>query len=405
MPTQPNDQYLSTQMQFYRIDSQAKNLGVWALLVLFAIGPFAASASLPASHCAFLPKDSISKKKENGRYVVLYKVEAGETLFALARKYRTNVFEIKKLNPTLGAGVNVGQTLKLPALLNAAETTAKTKQTPTSATNEKVHIVTAGQTLFAIARLYKVKVDELKEWNELTTGSLFEGQQLVVSKPPAEANGAVKEILALRAKAPDKKEAETESKDLPKRVKSEEEPTAKAGYTSHTVKPGESLFAIARTYNTTPKEIQDENKLAGQGVNVGQVLNIKVGKPLEEKPAVGLATEVNTKQGVNDDTIVQQTELNGNMGFDRIIEHGVAEVVDNDAGSRNYFCLHRSAPTGAILQIKNEMNGATIFARVIGKLPETGVNERITVKISQKAYEKLAAVEKRFPVEVSYPAH
>jgi len=391
-------------MQLYKGHAPRPFLSILILLGLFAVSPMAHSALLRAPSSKMVKRDSIGKKKENGRYIVLYKVEPGETLFALARKYRTNVFEIKKLNPGLGAGVNVGQTVKLPAMLNEGEVGSKIKQSSGKLTSEKVHVVTAGQTLFAIARLYKVKADELKEWNQLTSGSLFEGQQLVVSKPALEAAGAIKEILAIRAKGADKKEAVVASKEIPSKAKPEESAIVKAGHTSHTVKPGETLFAIARTYNTTPKEIQDENKLAGQGVNVGQLLNIKVGKPLEEKPAVGLATEVNIKQGVSDDTIVQQTQLNGNMGFDRIIEHGVAEVVDNDAGSRNYFCLHRNAPTGAILQIKNEMNGATIFARVIGKLPETGGNERITVKISQKAYEKLAAVEKRFPVEVSYPA-
>jgi rare lipoprotein A (peptidoglycan hydrolase) len=65
--------------------------------------------------------------------------------------------------------------------------------------------------------------------------------------------------------------------------------------------------------------------------------------------------------------------------------------------------MHKSAPIGSILQVKNEANGQTVFVKVIGRLPETGTNEKLIIRISRVAYEKLMATGKRFPVEVSYP--
>ena len=48
------------------------------------------------------------------------------------------------------------------------------------------------------------------------------------------------------------------------------------------------------------------------------------------------------------------------------------------------------------------MHGQVVYVRVIGKLPETGENERVVVRLSKKAYQKLGAVDPRFRVELSY---
>lgn len=54
------------------------------------------------------------------------------------------------------------------------------------------------------------------------------------------------------------------------------------------------------------------------------------------------------------------------------------------------------------MQVRNEMNNLSVFVKVVGKLPDTGANDKLVVKITQKAYERLAAVDKRFRVEVTY---
>jgi len=48
------------------------------------------------------------------------------------------------------------------------------------------------------------------------------------------------------------------------------------------------------------------------------------------------------------------------------------------------------------------MYDMTVFVRVIGKLPDTGENERFLIKISKTAYERLRAVDDRFMVEITY---
>jgi rare lipoprotein A (peptidoglycan hydrolase) len=85
-----------------------------------------------------------------------------------------------------------------------------------------------------------------------------------------------------------------------------------------------------------------------------------------------------------------------------VIENGMAEMIDPKADTNKYLALHKTAPVGTIMQVKNAMNGQVVYVRVIGKLPETGTNNNVVVRISKKAYQKLGAVDQKFRVEVSY---
>lgn len=369
------------------------------------------------------PKDSIGMERKGGKVLVLYKVEPGETLFAIARKYRTTVDKIKALNPALSTGgIQKGQTLRVPALAGDKAAQTASLPVPKNGELEKVHVVTAGQTLFAIARQYGAKVDDIKAWNNLTTNSLFEGQQLVVAKPGAKAPAAdakgehVEDAISMSRPAEKaapvektpaaKPEPKTEAPKAAETAKTETAaqavPAPKTGTTlKHTVKAGETLFAIARMYNAQPADIQKMNNLPSGAVQVGQVLEVKQGPEMVEKPATGLAEKVDETKNLHTDTAVSSTSTNNTLGYERVVERGIAEVSDKD-DSRQYLCLHRTAPTGKVLQVKNEMNGVSVYVRVIGKLPDTGQNDKVIVKISRRAFAQLKAADNRFPVEVSY---
>ncbi|HSZ73077.1 MAG TPA: hypothetical protein VK750_10420, partial [Cytophagaceae bacterium] len=70
--------------------------------------------------------------------------------------------------------------------------------------------------------------------------------------------------------------------------------------------------------------------------------------------------------------------------------------------SDKYLAMHKTAPVGTIIQVINEGNNQRIFVRVIGKLPANGLNDRVVLKISKKAFERLAGVDKKIPVTLSY---
>jgi hypothetical protein len=54
------------------------------------------------------------------------------------------------------------------------------------------------------------------------------------------------------------------------------------------------------------------------------------------------------------------------------------------------------------MQVRNIMNGQSVYVRVIGQLPDTGENSNILVRLSPRAVQRLATPDSRFRVETSY---
>ncbi len=73
-----------------------------------------------------------------------------------------------------------------------------------------------------------------------------------------------------------------------------------------------------------------------------------------------------------------------------------------DAQTNKYLALHRTLPIGTQLEVRNLMNNFKVYVKVVGKLPDTGVNENIVVRLSGSAYETLGVVDPRIRVEISY---
>lgn len=173
---------------------------------------------------------------------------------------------------------------------------------------------------------------------------------------------------------------------------------------SHKVKGGETLFSIARLYNLSANELKVWNGLGSGALTEGQVLKLKA--PAKGAPSVQI--EKGTEQVIKPETETTpqkpgETKIDlGESGFERVVEKGIAEVIDDQKNSKLHLALHKTAPVGTILKVKNEVNGFSVYVRVIGKLPDTGDNSKVIVKISRKAFNALEAGSKEFPVEVSF---
>ena len=108
-------------------------------------------------------------------------------------------------------------------------------------------------------------------------------------------------------------------------------PEAHGSMVRHTVKAGETLYAIARTYNAQPDQIKKDNNLGNGAISVGQVLEIRKAAPLDEaavvKPATPMAEKVAEAKGESPDSAVADNKMPGaTVGYERIVEHGVASL-------------------------------------------------------------------------------
>ncbi|MDM5297344.1 LysM peptidoglycan-binding domain-containing protein [Bacillus pumilus] len=118
------------------------------------------------------------------------KVQKGDTLSVLAKKYKTTVSKIKSDNKLKSDMIYVGQTLKV----NGTSTKTTTKVKAASATT--THKVVKGDTLSKIGKKYGMTVKELKSLNKLKTDLIKIGQKLKVKKTTKVKTTPVKEKTA-----------------------------------------------------------------------------------------------------------------------------------------------------------------------------------------------------------------
>ncbi|MGE0931308.1 LysM peptidoglycan-binding domain-containing protein [Peijinzhouia sedimentorum] len=177
----------------------------------------------------------------------------------------------------------------------------------------------------------------------------------------------------------------------------------------HKVGPAETIFSISRKYGVNVADIRRWNGLKNDNIGIGQ--SIVVAAPPSElvadtrsNPTVNQQSSIPTPMPQEEEFTyeigrVPVNETGKNM---RVSEKGIAEVITGTGESAKFLALHKSAPVGTIIQVTNPMNNISIFVRVIGKLPPTGENDKIVIKLSQSAYERLNAIDKKFLVDLSY---
>jgi len=346
---------------------------------------------------AELPKDSIGIETINGQTFVIHRVDEKETLFGISRRYGTTVDAILQHNASAGSGLEIGQILKVPYAPKAVNKPA----------GGIVHKVTAKETLYSISRVYQVSMEDIKKWNNLRDNSLAIGQELIIKRSTTAATSP--------------------------QPTQQEKPVPISRKGTHTVQPKETLFSIARQYSVSADQLKVWNQLGGNELKIGQTLFVSqpeqgaiaakpegtpstpVTPPVQTRPEPQVAT---TSPGKNTPVVKNpsppaKTEDRGQSAEsiriseslkngDEIIEGGLAELIEGTDGNRKYLALHRTAPMGTILKVRNEMNNREVFVRVMGKLPDTALTNKLIIKISKSAYDRLGAIDPRFRVEVTY---
>ncbi|MFZ0547580.1 MAG: LysM peptidoglycan-binding domain-containing protein [Candidatus Promineifilaceae bacterium] len=112
---------------------------------------------------------------------VSYIVNAGDTLFSIARAYGITIEELAAANNLDPNGVlSLGQTLVIPVPGSVAQPTTDVTQ---PATGEQIHIVAPGENLFRIGLQYGFTVEELAAYNGIANPDYIDvGQEIRI--PP-----------------------------------------------------------------------------------------------------------------------------------------------------------------------------------------------------------------------------
>jgi len=353
-------------------------------------------------------RDSVGVERINGQSYIIHQVEEKETLFAISRRYKTPVNEIVQTNDELKNGLKIGQRIRIPFVEKSA--------IPSGA---KLHSVAPGETMFSIARSYNVTVNDLMTWNDLKGNDLSVGQALMIhGAAEAKQESAIAEQpkVAENSPAPGKtpEPASTRQPAAPKTNAPTGPSTSTStsmttgGWITHQVTQGQTLFSIARQYDAKVEDLIEWNGLSSNTLSLGQSLKVARDKTTTVPTVTSPAPAANNEQRAAStpsapaNTPAGTTATSSSTAYKNIKETGQAEVIEGTGNHKKYLVLHRTAPVGTIMRIRNEENDITVFARVVGVLPDTGDNSKLLIKVSKAAYDQLKAVNSRFPVEVSY---
>jgi LysM repeat protein len=191
-----------------------------------------------------------------------HKVEQGETLSSIAKQYRVSPGEVADANElATGAPLEEGQKLIIPAAARSEASTGKLIR----------YRVRRTDTIATIADEFDVTPAELRKWNHLRADHVARGVSLRIypggmTPAPPQQQAKTKETLISADVAQRNGAAK---KNLPV---IEARPTSTV---MHRVKPGETLWSIARAYQTTVEAIQAGNRyLFSRPLQVGDTLTI-----------------------------------------------------------------------------------------------------------------------------------
>lgn len=179
---------------------------------------------------------------------VYYKIQSGDNLGKIASKYGVTVSEIQRWNGMSSTKIYAGKTLVIYPRGYTGKTsnnTSNNNQTYASSGNKITYTIQRGDNLGAIAIKFGVTVSDIKKWNGLSSDKIIAGKKLIIYTNKSSnyvSNNTNYKNSGLRK--------------------------------THIVQKGESLWSIAKKYNTSVDKLKKANGLKSDRINIGDKLII-----------------------------------------------------------------------------------------------------------------------------------
>lgn len=232
-----------------------KNLRLSFLILLFGCLSFQSFAQQWGS----VEKTTLSEQIGDSTFY-LHTVAKGNTFYSISKVYGVSIESIKKANPNIGNDLKLGSVLLIPKGQVKTNTPPK-KHLDLNSTDYFYHVVKQGESLYSIAKIFGVQVEDLKQLNQLTSSDISPGFHL---------------------KIPELKISQNET--LPK-AQLQKPKKKKARYFKYIVREKETLFSIAKHYGIGIETLKYINDLSSNSIHSGQTILIpKVVSELGKQP-------------------------------------------------------------------------------------------------------------------------
>ena len=321
------------------------------LLITFSINVFARSVA-----------DSVGVENHKGKRVVIFKIKKKDTYYAIARHYHIDPKELQSYNDN--AKMSIGHTIKVPTGKPYIEPKHHEKE---SAKNDK-----------------KKKKHGKHEDEQPEEQPAEQPQQVTVQAPTQQ------------------------HQEQP-----QSQPVDNTPPVQYKVSPHETLYSIAKRFNTTVDNVMKLNNLSSNTISPGQILLVGSNTPSTPAPILAQEKHADSMIAKRDSTTMVSPldssnssayHINANKyGLFEKDEKGVATWIEDEGLDPNKkLVLHRTAPIGTVIKITNVMTNRTTFAKVVGRFTDNEQTKDVVIVMTKNVAEALGALDKRFQVNISY---
>jgi LysM repeat protein/uncharacterized protein (UPF0333 family) len=298
---------------------------------------------------------------------ITHTIEPKENYYSVGRLYNFSPKELAAYNNLpFDKGLTLGETIKIPLTQNNFSQGEAAKEN--EALVPVYHVMQAKEGLYRVSVNYnKVPLDVLKKWNRLSGDAVSTGSKLIVGYLKV-----LKDQSPLASKAVNVTPTEIAS-NLP-----------------------------TDTKKKTRTEIRAEKELAKKAENNVEQTTETLPSVIEKTPEVTTVSNrstINFNGGKFRSLFTDQTK-NKSLVF----ANGTAASFKTTSGWQDgkYYCFHNTALPGTIIKITNNANGKSIYAKVLGEIPDIKQTNSLVVSLSNSAANELGAGEGKFECSLEY---
>ena len=285
-----------------------------------------------------------------------------ETWYSLGRTYNVPPKEIASFNKTsIDKPLSIAQVVRIPLSSNFSQNNSKAAD---EVFVPVYHTVAEKEWMYRVSVNHnKVPIENLERWNSVSRDQVKAGMKLIVGY--LKVKPAQSSLASLAS-----------SKTTPQATTTETQPAP-----------------IAK--NPPVKEPAPEKQSNDQSVVLKDNSNIPKETPkTETAPASAEVRNVNYKGGY----FRSQYDETGK------ISSGVSGIFKSTSGWNDgkYYALMNSVPVGTIVKVTFPSSNKSVYAKVLGQLPDMKESAGLTIRISDAAATELGAGNGKFGVEVRY---
>jgi peptidoglycan DL-endopeptidase LytE len=216
------------------------------------------------------------KAARNGSDENTYTVTKGDSIYTIAKKFRTTPARIKEANDLDSSKLKIGRKLVIPGNNKTKIADTKDKKQTAKALKQddsddrsagkQTYTVQKRDNLARIAKKFNTTAVRIREANNLDSNKLKAGRKLVI---PTGSN-----VKTAKVK---------DTKEVARNTEQDDSAPKSSGKQTYTVQKRDNLARIAKKFNTTAARIREANDLDSDKLKVGRKIVIPSGKVVKNE--------------------------------------------------------------------------------------------------------------------------